>query len=367
MISFAELGKTPTPESPKIPPGQTLLIGEPIFRQPKEDTSRYKTRLLVPKGQEHWGLKLYESNLTDETIETSLREEYLDIVATLLAHNIPFRFIRAHKDQTDERLLYNLMFGFGVRGVNLDPLISSTCFARDMMVQLERVNLVNPDAKFKTVGIPSRRSYLGEGGALLQVNYKLFVADPGGYDEKKYQNIRWDIRQLPNKFRYALLPHPIGVEIDVEAGTRKEFKSHHVDRAAAFLLGKDRKEYLLVEPDYVKEDLDPWGNYKIFIENECKKLGVELVVIERNENDTPYSLNLVQFYDGTVMMAAGHPSLERLVRQIVGEDRVITTQNPLVYYPVLRRGGWRCMSLFAPEGIAKPNPLFEQLTRHTRK
>ncbi|TSC90167.1 MAG: hypothetical protein G01um10145_271 [Microgenomates group bacterium Gr01-1014_5] len=361
MINFRELGRIS--EVPKIPPGETLLIAEPIFHQPQDDTFPYITTFQIPKGQEGWAFAAYESGLTEESVADKLRQEYADIASALIDHNIPFRFIRAHKEEIDEELCFKLMFRFGVSGVNLHHLISSTCFPRDMLVHLDTITFVNPDANFFLPELRSRMSYLGEGGAVLRVNSKLFFSDPRGCDLKKHKKHSEHIKQLPARFNVGLLPFPCGVEINMLTGYSEEFLNHHVDRTAAFIKGRDGKDYLLVEPVYISENQQPWGSYAKFIQDQCTKLGVELVVIERAPDDTPYSLNLVQFYDGTVMMTAGHESLEKIIRQIVGDNRVITTQRPLVYYPVIRRGGWRCMSVFAPEGIAKPNSAFDALVR----
>lgn len=135
-----------------------------------------------------------------------------------------------------------------------------------------------------------------------------------------------------------------------EVEERDLFGNEYLDRVAAFIKGKDNQDYLLLDPVYMNTRF-PYRRYSSEIQAACLRLGVEPVVIDKTEADVPYGLNLVQFNDKTVIMSAGHESLRQLLEQIVGEGKVFTTQNPVINYPVIRRGGIRCLTLAAPKGF----------------
>ena len=107
----------------------------------------------------------------------------------------------------------------------------------------------------------------------------------------------------------------------------------------------------MVEKDYADQNKAPWGSYRNAIESACSKTETELVVVERDINNIPYSLNLEQFLDGSVVMTGGNLEVKKIVAQIVGDEQVVTTQKPIISYPLLRHGGIRCMILIAPKKI----------------
>lgn len=84
------------------------------------------------------------------------------------------------------------------------------------------------------------------------------------------------------------------------------------------------------------------------MEEACKRMDVRFVVIDKNQDDAPYGLNLQQFSDGSIFMTSGHASLQKLLGEIVGEDRVFITGGPILAHSVLRSGGIRCLLLVLP-------------------
>jgi hypothetical protein len=158
-------------------------------------------------------------------------------------------------------------------------------------------------------------------------------------------------RVLPPEDKEKVKPD---IETDLEGRVREEFPSNHLDRAMAFIKGEDNRDYLLVDESYYAENKPPWGAYAEDVQKACAELDVNLVVIDSQPEDVLYALNLVQFEDRSIFMSKGAPSLERIVREIVGENRVFTTTHPVIYFPMLRKGGIRCLTLNAPKRMFRP-------------
>lgn len=335
----------------KIPTGSTLLLAEPVFRTPPGPERTGGSIYMVPKGMEHWAMVFGQMDLSDVQEAEILTREYVSIVRALKQNGVSFRIIVAHRDAVDKEILLRLMLSFNIRGLGLHPSISSTCFPRDMMVDFDGMIFVNPEANFNFPNNSGIESPLGDGGAVISSSNKLFVADPAGYPPRAKMQLERDLARVRGRFQIGFLPHPIGVKINTETGEREEFTSHHPDRVSGKLKGRDGKDYLLVDSTYADQYRYPWGSYYHVIRNTCGQLQTKLVVVERDLRDTPYSLNFEQFEDGSVVMTSGHRKLERIVRDIIGDNTVVVTETPIILYPVRRKGGIRCMTLFAPKKI----------------
>lgn len=75
------------------------------------------------------------------------------------------------------------------------------------------------------------------------------------------------------------------------------------------------------------------------------------VVLERGAGSIPYAINLEQFADGTVLCTGDDYGLKVSLGEIVGPDKVSVTSKPIIFYPIFRNGGIRCMLLFAPQKL----------------
>ena len=67
----------------------------------------------------------------------------------------------------------------------------------------------------------------------------------------------------------------------------------------------------------------------------------------------PYALNLMQFPDKRVLMTSGSPEVENLIRLIVGDGNVSTTEVPVRFLPLWQYAGIRCLIGELPEFILK--------------
>lgn len=331
----------------KISPGQVLLLSEPIFRVP-EEYKQHGGKFIVPLGTEYW---VDWVCLNQQDKEEVLADEYVSIATSLKELGIDFRIIVAHRAEMDDKVLFALLAGLRVRGLGLNASISSTCFPRDMMVNFGTETYVNPEANFTFPDGSSVSSPLGDGGRVLQSGKKVLLPfmDKKLVDEQIYDNHIGRLRSLG--FEVGQLPMPWAVTVTPGEEIVNCFTTDHLDRAASLIQGKDGKAYLLVDSNYANPDLPLKEQYWPMIESTCKELDITPVIVPRMPSSIPYALNLQQFADITVLMTSGDEMLKYVVEDIVGKDKVKVTSRPIIYYPLYRRGGIRCMMVCAPERI----------------
>jgi hypothetical protein len=330
----------------KIQPGYTLLFAEPIFRAPSGNEGK-KTEFNVPLGTEESLAFLGERLPSAQAIADTLAEEYFSIGSALKELQVPFRIIIAHRKHLDERVVFTLLTHLGVRGLGLSESISSTAFPRDMLTDFDGQMHINPEANFRFPDGSGMQSTLGEGGRVLRLGRKVLLPDTRVFPQpKKYLS---DVAKLPAKFQVGFLPPGLSVSVNVQTGTVKDFTNDHLDRVAPLLKGKDQQDYLLLDKNYADGSHPLYGSYWPLIKESCQKQGVTPVVVDRPRGSIPYALNLEQFYDGTVLLTGGDPVVQKIVEQIVGKEKTHTTSRPIIYYPLYRQGGIRCMLLHAPQ------------------
>lgn len=335
----------------KIPAGQTLLFAEPIFKL-MHGTFSSMTEFRVPLGYESWIDSLKSRNLNENEIITRFIDEYVSIAHALNENDVPYRLVIAHRQALDEKATLMLMNHLGVRGVGLNPSISSTSFPRDILVDFDGDTHLNPEANVKSIPGSEKQSMLGEGGRVLKVGKKVFLPHPNGYVQSKQKFLR-EVDPLKKKYQIGFLPHPLATEVDIRTGRKHTFDNDHLDRSAAFIKGADEKDYLLVDSNYMSSFAPQFGRYSSQIISACRDLDVTLVDVKRKGDSIPNALNFVQFEDKSVVMTGGDNQLQNIVEEIVGQEKVVTTQSPIILYPLIRGGGIRCMTLFAPESIVQ--------------
>lgn len=335
-------------EREKIPAGQTLLMGEPVFKVPDEDQSNPDT-FSVPSGCEAWIEELAALKPTNEDIAQRLKKEYASIAFALKDLGVPFRIVISHRDIIDEAFTVFLLASLGIRGLQIRPQVSETAFPRDIMVDFDGRPYINPNANFQLGDNSGIFSPLGEGGRVLKQGKKVLVPDSRGYIQtrKKYKD---DVASLSRHFQFGFLPHPWAMQINTRNGSKHAFPNDHLDRVASFVRGKDEKDYLLLDKNYVDQK-GVFGGYWDLIKETSKKMDINPIAIERPVEAVPYALNLEQFADGSVLVTQGDKGIKSVLEGIVGEDKVKTTDYPVIYYPLYRGGGIRCMLLFAPQKI----------------
>ena len=338
----------------RIPPGQTLLFSEPIFKFSEEELREVQS-FVVPAGTESWveGLPL-ESRENERAYKT----EYLAIAKGLKDMGVPYRVIIAHRELLDMPFVLGFMTRLGVRGLGLSPQIPYTSFPRDFMVNFDGLVYLNPEANIKFPDGSGTFSPLGEGGRVLKSGKKVLIPDPNGFREHAGQISR-HAAKLSDVFRVGQIPHPVAIDIIPETGEKNVFTNSHLDRVSALVKGQDGKDYLVMEESYAASETPRVGKYWPIIQRTCRDLEIEPVVVTQTADSIPGRMNMVQFADRSVLLTGGDESLENIVAEIVGRDNTYTTETPIVNYPLFRKGGIRCMTLFAPDKIVG-QPLVRQ-------
>ncbi len=338
-----------------VPNNEVILFSAPIFKEPVKEESK-KDVFIVPVGSEQWVTALSEVSMDRDFLAEKFLMEYTSILYTMKRMDIPFRIIISHKEWMDEQLVIRIMKSMEIRGVALDDDIGGVFFPRDMFVNFDDDVYISSESNLSIPDLSCKRSPLGEGGRVLRVGKKVLTTDPRWFCESRESYIN-DIKNLSDRFDFAYLPAPLTAEIDIQSGTEKYFQTDHLDRVSAFIRGKDRRDYLLLDENYVSTNKPPYGKYLEVIKEACDKIDVIPIIVQREHQSLPCALNFEQFANGSVIVTSGDEILLDLLNEIVGEDQVYTTQIPMLYYPLIRQGSIRCMMLHAPIKIinAKKN------------
>lgn len=340
------------------------MIGEPLFEpRPREE-------YLTIVNQVNICQKILRETQDQSTVLENLRQEYLAIVCALSEMGINFRIIYSHEDKVDKGLIALCIKYLGCKLAGIDGRCfpPSVIFPRDFATTLPRAILVNSDL-FEVRVQKKRGSYnilfspYGEGGRVLTcgrtmlvgeqlITKKGEVAKPVGLRKIAKMNIQ-----------IGLFPLPLSVKFSATEIKNKISYNDHLDRMACLIRGKDENLHLVVAPKVYTADLEGDGKCSWIprspedtakkIKSTCGPLGIKVHFPEKIE--VPYSLNLIQFPDGRILMTSGDKSVEKVIREIVGEDKIFKTPIPIRFFPVWAYGGIRCLVNKAPE------PLFKNL------
>lgn len=337
-----------------------MVIGEPVFSWEGE-----RTQMMIPEGSEHLALAVLAEARTPEYIARALQEEYWAIVVALYRLGYPFRFLCNHSDRVDRHMIAVMAGALHLRGLQFQQEYaqSITSFPRDFGCMLPGgtycVNVQMMQAITHHVGpTPLVASLLGEGGRVLPRRDVLLVPEMhvvadgalAPLDEATLRCVRGRVGKLPLAgLRF------LDRQEDGRFTIGRCRVNDHLDRVGALIEGRHEDLHLIVDPSYYRRSLTGIGQLlplpnRMYLERTCRELGLTLHVPERIS--VPYSLNMEQFADGRVLMTSGDAAVETIVRSIVGEANVITTQIPIRYFSIFLYAGIRCLIGYLP-----PMPL----------
>lgn len=86
------------------------------------------------------------------------------------------------------------------------------------------------------------------------------------------------------------------------------------------------------------------------IDRATEELGIRRVVVD-DQDFPPLAFNGIQLADKTIIITAGAPSLEEALKDLVGSNRVYTTDVPIRIIPRKSRGSIRCLTTPLPDSI----------------
>jgi hypothetical protein len=332
------------------------LVGEPLFK-PEEPREKFD----APFSQVELCHRVLMEVQNPQTILRHLREEYLAIVGSLKAMGIDFRIVYSHPTEVDKGLLTLCIQRLGCRLTGFDSKYrhSAVIYPRDFATVLPGLVLVNSRAV--RIMINKREDYrivaspYGEGGRVLVCGNTMLIGErllledgrllePAGLEEIKQMGIR-----------IGLLPLPACTTVSINGISTKFSFNDHLDRVACLLQGKDGGLHLVVDPQIhsvnwkglcsPKETLER-------IESTCKPLGIMVHCPKKLE--VPYSINLVQFPDGRVLMTSGDEAVAEVVMEIIGEEKAFGTPIPIRFLPVWAYAGIRCFTNGLPKTLFIP-------------
>ena len=342
---------------------ELYLLGTPIFdTQPKKE-------FLTPCST----TKLYQNIIAEiqdgKDILLKLQEEYVAIVYALKQMGIEFRIIYAHENMMDKKVLAICLERLGCRLAGFGNVFSPSVvlYPRDFGIILPKLVLISSrvakriDKQNKTHKISI--SDIGEGGRTLICGDTMLVSErfiiKDGHSRPVEPSDLEEITQVGIKV--GLFPLHISQRISPLGEVLSSFSADHVDRVACMIKGKDGKPNLVVDPEIktvswiecmgIKSLPDKPEVTEHRIRTVCEDLGIN--VHYPKEIRVPYSLNLIQFHDGRVLMTGGDEPVAEVISDIVGKENVFVTPTPIRFFPVWSYAGIRCLVTEAPSPILK--------------
>lgn len=332
------------------------LLGQPAFDLDPRDS------FSIPLGQWDLATRVLRETADPQKILLQLRMEYCAIAYALKKMAVDFRIVYANEDRIDKPALQACIEKIGCRliGYHKQPMHPAyACFPRDLYVTLGKAVLISPVMRVinpEKGGYHFMVSRLGEGGRVLATGENVLVCiNLDDLPEAEANEHRQLLEQLEQRgLKVSFLPYVITEGADSSGQkNRGAFSNCHLDRYASLLVGEDGALHLIVDPLVQTSWTEP--PHRIFgsaeschwLAKKCGSLGIGFH--QAPELRVPYSLNLQQFPDGRVLMTSGEPLLEELVRMIVGDRQVFTTEIPIRYYPVYTYGSIRCLIGEIPE------------------
>jgi len=334
------------------------LVGEPTFRPgPREE-------YFAPVGQADLCVRVLQETKDSTEVIPRLREEYLSIVWMLKQMEIELRILYAHEDLVDQQALSICVEVLqcklaGFPGEYFPP---SIIYPRDLSVLLPGTLLVNSQVVRTLVerkgGYEIIGSPYGEGGRVLHSRDVVLVSERMIHEEmSSYPADEVELKRItPIGTRVGLLPPPV-VQVFTRSGLQNRLQCNdHMDRVGCLIFGKDGNLHLVVDPqmqtiNWRGTKATPWtpvGPRETFerLIRICDPLGV--TVHRPRETLIPYSLNLLQFPDGRVLMTGGDEPVAEVISEIVGEKNIFSTPTPIRYLPTWAYAGIRCIVNEAP-------------------
>lgn len=348
------------------------LLGEPVF-----DVHFKQKRFQAPIGQLKLCEEVLREDLSHEQLVNKLRGEYLAIAQSMMELGVNFRIIYAHEDKIDKTVLAICINILKCRLIGFsedffDPATTSprdfgpaTTFPRDFCTVLPNIVLSNPRAAQlahdEKDGYALISSPFGEGGRVLHSGKTMLVCERVVGKEKQGRFVRAEeLKELTELgIKVAKIPAPLGGVVDDK---NRFFSNDHIDRVCALIADNGNNLHLIIDPllfttKWRPGKTPPWDpvNPKETVDKLrkiCEPLEIE--VHAPKSLRVPYSLNLMQFSSGQILMTAGDDGVAELVCDIVGVENVYITPTPIRYYPVWLYAGIRCLIADAPTPILKP-------------
>ncbi|KKQ29389.1 MAG: hypothetical protein A3H17_00400 [Candidatus Levybacteria bacterium RIFCSPLOWO2_12_FULL_37_14] len=217
------------------------------------------------------------------------------------------------------------------------PFLSqaSSCWPRDAYTLLDGEVLANLFAW----GAPPegiKLSGLGEQGKVLVKNKSILVT-PDVWRKSKDEILGL----TRNGFKVGCLPC-----VDTSKQSYK-FTELHIDGHSALIEDKNGTLVLLVTDSYSHQGHDT----RKFIRQAAETAEARMVEVD-DRKLPPLALNLIQFEDRSIAFTNSEArDLEVTLSELVGSDKIFTTEIPLIELPKHALGGMRCLTNILPPAL----------------
>ena len=222
-----------------------------------------------------------------------------------------------------------------------DGISSGQVFSRDLFTQLPDIAFINPKylPNFKE-DEDHILSSLGIGGKVLTAGRSIIVSEDLWEDKEA----RGHLNAL-RKRGYKVGNIPL-VKVDSQPEEKQNFVEDHIDGHANLITGDKGKLYFMYSRSYARQG----GKTLKDLRNAADFTGAQLIEVNDAEL-IPLALNFIQLWDNTVLIGDPLPSesneLRRILEEILGKDKVVVTDIPIIEMSINTAGGIRCLTNIA--------------------
>ncbi len=224
-----------------------------------------------------------------------------------------------------------------------DRVFPGQAFVRDLFVKLDGITFINseylPDFKEEEGYL---HSPLGVGGKVLHAGRSLIVSE----DLRQNPLARRHLEMLKTKgYKIGYIPH---VRTERQPEGKRNFVEDHIDGHSNLIRDNKGKTYFLYSKSYARQ------GGKAARELRQAADFAKAVDIEIDDKDLPFlAFNFLQLRDGTVILSATSAQngqtklrsrLESVLIEILGKDKVVTTEIPITRISSDLGGSIRCLT-----------------------
>ncbi len=287
--------------------------------------------------------------MIDDNLLVSLWEEYFDIYDTIVRARGEDHIVVVENELKLPQILPNNQIEsqplpipeqFISKQQAVNWLESFYCYwPRNAYLEVDGQIFFFPEAWRGIDGLVSL-SYLGDGGRVLAKQDAIIVTPTiwnlAGNDLDKMR---------ARGFKVAVIPtvNPVKQKFN--------FCQRDIDGHSQLIEGSNDQLHLLVARSFFNQGRYQGQDTQKVIESSCRETDVNLVVID-DRRLPPLSLNLLQLDNQAVVFTGPADStLGKVLKEIVGKDKIFPTQQPIRLIPQKSKGGIGCLTNLLPEQL----------------
>lgn len=342
--------RTHSPDSKGI----SHLVGMPAFHATpftEGDT------VITPVGQ----IKLTKGVLTNinskKSVVKQLKAEYQAMIEALIAIGVDFRIFNLERGDKeiirwlDEKRCGSIKFP-------RKQISRWLLYPRDMFVYIKALDtlLVHSELfklrKDRMVSCEIIHSQWAEGGRVLLAEDRMIV---GTHPEDKTRSQERKVldRLREKGMNIAEIPCGLFYRIKSKGGGKLSlFYDNHIDRSACLLRGKKGDYHVVLGSGYRTGKLIDPLSYEAsanLVRKACERIEAQVHVSKGKS--VLFSISVVQFSNGKLLVTKGDEEILDIFEDIVGSENLFVTDIPISAYPVFAAAGLHCLITENPEPL----------------